>query len=339
MGTQNSSTSIMEALQHLENTSEEMTESVTKILELIYETLEKVKTVNESVSTITDDSKQLGNEIQIVDDAIRKVEQSNKNMVDNMKQVQDIMLTVTEGVQDSESTTKTMLNKYAETSRNVIIIENVVGKLVEELGTGGFMNINDIEKGMTLFIKAADTKEYKTEVSDVTDDGIFVQALQQAEDFFGGRDGKEKYEVCIIVNNAMYMWGNTAVALTKKDGIGFYKLMISGNPKVMHRRKYPRLSMTNQCKIAIKGHKNSYDGRMVNICAGGFAVSSREQEFADAIGKQIEVTIQGFDILNGQALKGIIIRCTNDEGRYVMGCRMPEDNVKIGDYVKSKLPQ
>lgn len=136
MGTQTSSGSIMSALKHLENTSEKMTESITTILKLVNETLDKIKTVNDSVSTIAEDSGKLGEEIQIVNSAIQKVEDSNKNMVENMKQVKDIMEIMNESVMDSETTTKNMQSKYAETSRNVINIEEVVGKLVEELGVG-----------------------------------------------------------------------------------------------------------------------------------------------------------------------------------------------------------
>ena len=136
MGTQTSSGSIMSALKHLENTSEKMTESITTILKLVNETLDKIKTVNDSVSTIAEDSGKLGEEIQIVNSAIQKVEDSNKNMVENMKQVKDIMEVMNESVMDSETTTKNMQSKYAETSRNVINIEEVVGKLVEELGVG-----------------------------------------------------------------------------------------------------------------------------------------------------------------------------------------------------------
>ena len=113
-----------------------------------------MKDVSTSVGVIADDSKQLGGEIQVVDSAMKKVESSNKNMVDNMKQVQDIMVTVTESVRSSEDTTKTMLSKYAETSRNVINIESVVGKLVEELGTGGFMGVKDVTAGMNMVITA-----------------------------------------------------------------------------------------------------------------------------------------------------------------------------------------
>ena len=341
MGTQNSSGSIMEALNHLETTSDKMTESITTILRLIQEMLEKMKKVNDSVSSISEDSRQLGDEIQIVDTAIRKVEDSNKNMVDNMKQVRDIMVTMTDSVQNSEMTTKTMLSKYAETSRNVVNIENVVGKLVEELGAGGFMGIKDIQKDMNLTIfPSGDTNRddcFETEVAQTEEDGVLIAENHSAEAFFGPKGNKQKYDVRIIVDNAMYTWKDTKVGSVKKDGVVYYKLFLNGNPQVINRRKYPRLSMSNGCSISLASLDRIFEGNVVNISAGGFAFSVKAKEFESAVGKQVEISIHDFDLLNGAALKGVIIRSTNDEGRYIVGCRMPEDNMKIRDYVKTRV--
>ena len=55
-GTQDSSNSIMEALSHLEATSDEMLQSITETVELIQLNIEKVSTVNKSVSDITSDA-------------------------------------------------------------------------------------------------------------------------------------------------------------------------------------------------------------------------------------------------------------------------------------------
>ncbi len=341
MGTQNSSSSIMEALQHLENTSEKMTQSITTILKLIYETLDKMTAVNESVGYITDESRQLESEIQVVDTAIKRVENSNKNMVDNMKQVQDIMVMVTESVRSSEDTTKTMLSKYAETSRNVINIESVVGKLVEELGTGGFMGVKDVNAGMNMVITAgtggSNQKEYETEVAGVAEDGVLIQALSSAEAFFQAGGAKQTYNIRIIVNNAMYTWDNLQVSLIKENGATYYKFWIDSNPRVVNRRKYPRLSIDNSCKIAFTGKSQSFNGRMVNISAGGYAFACSATEFGDAIGKEIELTIQGLDFANGEPLRGVIIRSTDADGKYIVGCRMLEDNVAIRDYVKQRM--
>lgn len=341
MGTQNSSGSIMEALNHLETTSDKMTESITTILKLIQETLEKMKKVNDSVSSISEDSRQLGDEIQIVDTAIRKVEDSNKNMVDNMKQVRNIMVTMTDSVQNSESTTKTMLSKYAETSRNVINIENVVGKLVEELGAGGFMGVKDIQKDMNLVIfPSGNTNRedsFETEVAQTEADGVLIAENHSAEAFFGQKGNKQKYDVRIIVDNAMYIWNATKIGSIKKDGVVYYKLFLNGNPQVINRRKYPRLSMSNGCSISLASSDRIFEGNVVNICAGGFAFSVAAKEFESAVGKKVEISINDFALLNGAALKGVIIRSTNDEGRYIVGCRMPEDNMKIRDYVKTRV--
>lgn len=341
MGTQNSSNSIMEALQHLENTSDKMTQSITTILNLISETLEKMTAVNDSVGFISDESKQLESEIQVVDTAIKRVESSNKNMVDNMKQVQDIMVTVTESVRNSEDTTKTMLSKYAETSRNVINIESVVGKLIEELGDGGFMGVNDITPGMNLSIitgaGGSGMTEYETEVAEVAEDGICIQASSSAEAFFNAKARGTKYNIRVIVNNSMYIWDNVRVSIEKRKGTSYYKFWIHDMPKVLNRRKYPRLSIQNSCKIVFGDKTQAFRGKMLNISAGGYAFACSAEEFADAIGKQVELTIDGLDFSNGEPLKGVIIRSTDDEKTYIVGCRMLEDNMKIRDYVSRRI--
>ena len=83
MGTQNSSSRIMAALAHLEETSDKMTESIIHTLELIQVNLEQVTQVTKSVDSITKDSVQLGDNIQVINSAMKDVESSNQNMVHN----------------------------------------------------------------------------------------------------------------------------------------------------------------------------------------------------------------------------------------------------------------
>ena len=337
-GTQNSSTSIMDALKRLENTSDKMTDSITTILNLIQETLDKMRSVNTSVATIAKDSRQLGDEIQVVDTAVKQVENSNQNMVENMKQVKDIMEVMTQSVNNSEDTTKEMLSKYAETSRNVANIESVVGKLVEELGTGGFMSIKDVKAGMNITVYSPEyNQEYNVKVQDVAEDGVFIPILPNAENVFGEKPAKQTYNVTIYVDNAMYIWNNIHLKLDNTNNKNQYHLLLESNPKVVNRRKYPRLSMTNTCQIHLPSNGTTCLGRIVNISAGGFAFSHTGQEFADAIGEQVQVTIDNFPLLNGEALPGVIIRSSNNHGTYIVGCRMPEDNMEIKEYVKSQL--
>ncbi len=332
MGTQNSSDSIMEALGHLEETSDKMTESIATILKLIGETLETIQHVNTSVGMIAEDSQRLGDEIQVVDTAMGQVESSNKNMVDNMKQVQDIMLMITESVKESADTTTTMLSKYEETARNVINIETIVGQLVEELGTGGFMSQQDIEVGMKVIItEPGSNEEYHTEVTVIKDEKIYIEASQKTTTFLGSDFKKKKYQVRIIVGNVVYVWNEVAV----KSVDGYYQLVFENKPKAVNRRKHPRLPMKNTCEITLKS--KIYSGHMVNVSAGGFAFSCMAEEFAAARGEVVKLKINDFVLLDGQELTGVIIRSSDNSGTYVVGCRMPEDNADILNYVKTRV--
>ena len=244
------------------------------------------------------------------------------------------------GVESSEATTKTMLSKYAETSRNVQNIEDVVGKLVEELGDGGFMGLDDIKQGMDVSIFIAEdtsqTLQYKTEVVEV--DGIFIHPTPQIMQMMEAKGKRQKCEVRVIVDNAVYVWYDIEFIQLKNDKMNDYKLIIQSDPKVMNRRKYPRLPLKNRCQIMMN-NGNTVEGRMVNICAGGYAFACKTQDFANAIGEMVELTISDLDFLSGVVLKGAVIRSTNDHGTYIVGCRMLEDNMAIKDYVKERIKE
>ncbi len=336
-GTQNSSTSIMEALSHLEETSDKMTESISTILKLISESLVTMQNVNVSVGTIAEDSRQLGDEIQVVDTAMKQVENSNKNMVENMKQVQDIMIDMAESIKGSEETTVTMMNKYEETARNVVKIEQVVGKLVEELGEGGFMSIEDVAAGMKIqIIDKKHKKEYHTEIAEVDENQVMIAATPQAEEFLSGGIGKGELEVQIVVNNTVYIW-KEEVAL--KSGAGVYRIHLEGNPKVLNRRRHPRLPLNNSCQVTLKSQGRSFEGKMVNISAGGFAFSSAAPEFANCVGEMVELKVNNMNILQGRVLTGMVIRSTDNKGDYIIGGRLLEDDIDILNYVKARVKE
>ena len=88
----------MEALSHLEATSDEMLQSITETVELIQLNIEKVSTVNKSVSDITSDATSLGDNIKVVDSAVKQVENSNETLTANMNQVGEIMQIMTESI-------------------------------------------------------------------------------------------------------------------------------------------------------------------------------------------------------------------------------------------------
>ena len=335
-GTQTSSEKIMDALKLLEQTSEKMTESITVILGLISENLDRMQSVNTSVTTIAEGARELGDEIQVVDDAMKHVKDSNKTMVDNMREVQDIMEMITESANNSKDTTSAMLSKYEETARNVVNIEVVVGKLVEELGSGGFMSLEDVTPGMKVILTPAGTKtEYTAEIVSVPDDHtVEVKPVSQADGALQD-GGKQEYGVQIIVNNAIYVWDK--IKLGKKNASGCYELYLDESPKVMNRRKYPRLPIANSCNVTLTAAGKSFEGKMVNISAGGFAFACRGEEFKEVVGEAVQLKIDNFPVAHGKTLQGVIIRSSNNAGTYIVGCRMLQDNPEIEEYVKIKM--
>jgi methyl-accepting chemotaxis protein len=340
MGTKTSSTSILEALNRLAETSDKMTDAITKILELITEAQGMVSHVDESVASISDESAQLKEGIGIVDKAMKDVETANTNLVDNMKQINEIMETMTQGVLNSEATTRAMLSKYEESSINVIKIEDVVGKLVEELGEGGFMGIKDVEPGMIVSVTESDVQnppEYEAEIVEVTKDRINVGKLLNSDFQLDIKDRNKKYNVSIVVNNALYKWENVKIEHTKHGYNGEYSIIANKKPKVLNRRKYPRLPISHRCKINFKGENTSYEGKMIDVSANGFAFSTFENVFADAREKLIEISVTGFKPMHGKKVEGRIIRVSDHDGEYLMGARMLQDDMDIKDYVEKNL--
>ena len=335
-GTKSSSDSIMSALNRLEDTAEKMTSSITKIVELIVDTQGKVNQVDERVASISAESAELDDGIGVVENAMREVTQSNQNLVENMRQIREIMTSMTESVLDSEETTKVMLTKYEETANNVVNIETVVGKLVEELGEGGFMGLKDIEVGMgvSIFEAGADDKlEYKGKVEEVGKDYIVLDTLIGGRTVLEVKDKKQRFSLHIVVNNALYIWDN--VTIVQKNGKNRLEQLAS--PKVVNRRKYPRLPINNHCQIVLKEGNHTFSGEMIDISANGLAFAVRADEFRDARGKLVAVTVKDMPILDGVALDGSIIRVSHHNGRYLIGCRLLEDNRAIRDYVAERM--
>ena len=76
---------------------------------------------------------------------------------------------------------------------------------------------------------------------------------------------------------------------------------------------------------------------MENISANGFAFLCDAPFFADSKGADILLNIISFDLPDQATLEGHIIRSSNDEGMYIVGCQMPEDNMAIKEYVEKLL--
>ena len=340
-GTKTSSSRIMSALAHLEETSQKMLEAITETIELIQLNIEKVSNVDRSVTDITNDATTLGANIKIVDSAVKEVEASNKTLTDNMQQVCEIMEVMTERINNAELTTKEMLNKYEESAKSAVDIETVVGHLMEELGVGGFMGVHDVRAGMKIAIalNQGGKKEYIGEVVERIEKELYVTLEDNHRDVI---DKNDKHAVCqlrIVVDNVLYSWDNIEMHLTKSGESGNYKLTVETNPSVFNRRKYPRMPLANICTIKVKGSDVIYHGRMANISANGFAFASREGLFSEMKGQDVIVDVKDMELLKGKPLEGCIIRASNNDGEYIVGCRMPQDSDAIREYVSKNYSE
>ncbi len=336
-GTKESSGSIMQALSRLEETSAKMMDSIAQTIELIQLNIEKVSNVNKSVTKITNDAATLGENIKIVDSAVKEVETSNKTLTDNMNQVGAVMNDMTESINKAELTTKTMLSKYESSAKSAMDIEDVVGKLMEELGVGGFMGVQDVRSGMKISISNVNgvKKEYSGEVVERKGNELYITVDEKDSELFDKKDKHTRCNFNIVVDNVLYYWENISIRHSKAAESGEYKLYIESNPQVHNRRKYPRMPIANACTIKFENDDKTYNGRMVNVSANGFAFSVCDSAFVNAKDKNIIVSVDNFDEICTNPLEGCIIRCSNNDGEYTVGCRMPEDIISIKHYVNN----
>jgi len=336
-GTKESSGSIMQALSRLEETSAKMMDSIAQTIELIQLNIEKVSNVNRSVTKITNDAATLGENIKIVDSAVKEVETSNKTLTDNMNQVGAVMNDMTESINKAELTTRTMLSKYESSAKSAMDIEDVVGKLMEELGVGGFMGVQDVRSGMKISISNVNgvKKEYSGEVVERKGNELYITVDEKDSELFDKKDKHTRCNFNIVVDNVLYYWENISIRHSKAAESGEYKLYIESNPRVHNRRKYPRMPIANACTIKFENDDKTYNGRMVNVSANGFAFSVCDSAFVNAKDQNIIVSVDNFDEICTNPLEGCIIRCSNNDGEYTVGCRMPEDIISIKHYVNN----
>ena len=335
--TKDSSGQISEALSRLDEISGKMTSSIEETLKLIQATLEKVTQTGENVNKITQDSSLLGEHIQTIDSAMKEVESSNRQLVENMEQVSSIVETMTTCISDSDETSKRMLSKYEESASNINNIENVIQELMCELGIGGFMGLDDIHAGMkakVILPKHLERMEYHGEVRSVAENSISLILSDNPQ-----LNGSETCKVQVTVDNVLYCWDQAQIQADTASGSHAYVLQLSARPEIKNRRKYPRADVSNPCTITLKDSDTTFSGQLDNISANGFAFLIRDPFFMDHKHADVAIDIQNFALSDQSHLEGHVIRCSDDEGVYIVGCQMPEDNYAIRNYVDSIIGQ
>ena len=329
-----SSEQIRNALSRLDATSAKMTSSIEETLKLIQITLEKVTQTGDNVNQIASDSVQLGNHIQVVDNAIKEVESSNTQLVSNMEQVSNIVDTITTCITHSSRTSERMLSKYQETADNINTIEDVMENMMCDLGVGGFMGIEDVKPGMKIDLQLVDQKDdkYHGELIEQIPEGLLVSCQKKLT-----INGSASCMLQVTAGNILYCWDKAAISPAPESGEHAFKITITTRPRINNRRKYPRMDLNNTCTIKFKNSDTEYAATMENISANGFAFLATDKIFTQSKNAEVIITIHDFALPNHNELEGRIIRCSDDNGLYIVGCQMPEDNFYILEYVEKNL--
>lgn len=329
-----SSDQIRDALSRLDATSAKMTSSIEETLKLIQITLEKVTQTGDNVNQIASDSVQLGNHIQVVDNAIKEVENSNTQLVSNMEQVSNIVDTITTCITHSSRTSKRMLSKYQETADNINTIEDVMENMMCDLGIGGFMGIEDVKPGMKIDLQLADQTDdnYLGELIEQIPEGLLVSCQKKLT-----INGSASCMLQVTAGNILYCWDKATISPAPESGEHAFRITITTRPRINNRRKYPRMDLNNTCTIKFKISDTEYAATMENISANGFAFLATDKIFTQSKNAEVIITIHDFALPNHNELEGRIIRCSDDNGLYIVGCQMPEDNFYILEYVENNL--
>ena len=329
-----SSDQIRDALSRLDATSAKMTSSIEETLKLIQITLEKVTQTGDNVNQIASDSVQLGNHIQVVDNAIKEVENSNTQLVSNMEQVSNIVDTITTCITHSSRTSERMLSKYQETADNINTIEDVMENMMCDLDIGGFMGIEDIKPGMKIDLQLVGQEDvqYLGELIEQLPEGLLVSCQKKLT-----VNGSASCMLQVTAGNILYCWDKATISPAPESGEHAFRITITTRPRINNRRKYPRMDLNNTCTIKFKNSDTEYAATMENISANGFAFLATDKIFTQSKNAEVIITIHDFALPNHNELEGRIIRCSDDNGLYIVGCQMPEDNFYILEYVENNL--
>ena len=329
-----SSDQIRDALSRLDTTSAKMTSTNEETLKLSQITLEKVTQTGDNVNQIASDSVQLGNHIQVVDNAIKEVESSNTQLVSNMEQVSNIVDTITTCITHSSRTSERMLSKYQETADNINTIEDVMENMMCDLGIGGFMGIEDIKPGMKIDLQLVGQEDvqYLGELIEQLPEGLLVSCQKKLT-----VNGSASCMLQVTAGNILYCWDKATISPAPESGEHAFRITITTRPRINNRRKYPRMDLNNTCTIKFKNSDTEYAATMENISANGFAFLATDKIFTQSKNAEVIITIHDFALPNHNELEGRIIRCSDDNGLYIVGCQMPEDNFYILEYVENNL--
>ena len=182
-------------------------------------------------------------------------------------------------------------------------------------------------------------KEYIGEVVERAENALYVSLSDKIKEVISESDKHVPCQLRIVVDNVLYNWDNVEITYSKAEEAGDFKMVVTSNPKVYNRRKYPRMPLLNNCAVKIKDTGDVFDGRMANISANGFAFAVKASVFESLKGRDVVLKVEEFDVLEDGILEGCVIRCSNNDGEYIVGCRMPQDSKEIKEFISKNYSE
>lgn len=282
--------------------------------------------VADQIRTLSEETKSSSNQIR---QALEHLEETSERMTASMEEtLKLIQLTLTKVTQTGKSMTEIAsdTNKIGE---NIQVIDHAT-KEVEASNIHLVDNLNqvtDIVGDMTTCISDSNEinnrmlSKYDESANNINSIETVIESLM-CELGIGGFMGTEDVQP------------GMKLSVTLKDGKNYYGEVLTreNNTLSIFLANAPKLTEVTECKLQV-----TIEGKLDNLSANGFAFLTHNNYFATHKGVDIRVKIHNFDLPQHDVLEGRVIRCSDNEGLYIVGCQMPGDDFFIRDYVKGKL--
>lgn len=142
--------------------------------------------------------------------------------------------------------------------------------------------------------------------------------------FMGIQDIQPDMKIAVEYSSTMRKKEYIGEVISCKESDIYVKLKDMGSGLVDKKAKH------ETCKLRIVVDNVLYFWEDVNIFA------SDNVEGAEY---KLTVDIVDFSVLGNENLEGRIIRLSNNDGEYIVGCRMPEDNDEIREYISKNYSE